>query len=109
MLADIDQAVAGYQVALKKHADAEAMLTNLEKQEKSARAMLEAGEISRSELASVRLQLSALALARADALAQSQQALGQLEDALQGPLGLPVSAWQSSPRVTGTDSSKKSR
>ena len=29
-----------------------------------------------------------------------QQALGQLEDALQIPLGLPISAWQTAPRAT---------
>jgi cobalt-zinc-cadmium efflux system outer membrane protein len=98
VLAQIDRAMAGYRVARQKRGDIEALRTNLLKQEKAAQALLEAGEISRAELAALRLQLSALAVARAEALTKSQQALGQLEDALQAPLGLPVSAWQSSPR-----------
>jgi hypothetical protein len=62
--------------------------------------MFDAGEISKGELAALRLQLSASALARLEALVKSQQALVQLEDALQGPLGLPEAVWQTSPRVS---------
>ena len=61
--------------------------------------MLDAGEISKSDVATLRLQLSALALSRLDALAKGQQALGQLEDALQSPLDLSASAWQTAPRI----------
>ncbi len=100
VVADIDRAVAAYRVALQKKADADALLANLQKQEKTARAMLEVGEISKTELAALRLQLSALALARLDALAKSQQALVQLEDALQSPLDLPTAVWEAAPRVS---------
>jgi outer membrane protein TolC len=99
VVAEIERSLAVYQVVKQKQADADALLSNLRKQEKTSQAMLDAGEISRSELAGLRLQLSALALARLDALAKSQQALGQLEDALQSPLGLSPSVWQSSPRT----------
>jgi len=101
VLADIDRAVAGYRVALKKIGDTDALRTNLLKQEKAAQAMLEAGEISKADLAGLRLQLSASALARRDALTKSQQALGLLEDALQRPFGVSASAWQAAPRPPG--------
>jgi hypothetical protein len=74
--------------------------TNLLKQEKTAQAMLEAGETSKSDLVALRLQLSASATARLDALAKSQQALGQLEEALQSPLKIPPSALQKSSRLS---------
>jgi len=102
VVAEIERAVAGYRVALQKRDDTEALRSNLLKQEKTAQAMLDAGEISKPELAALRLQLSASALARLDALTKSQQALGQLEDALQSSLGVPTSAWQTSPRASST-------
>ncbi|MGA2661903.1 MAG: TolC family protein [Verrucomicrobiota bacterium] len=100
VLSEIDRAVAGYRAALKKRADADALLARLKKQEQRSSAMFDAGEISKGELAALRLQLSASALARLEALVKSQQALVQLEDALQGPLGLPEAVWQTSPRVS---------
>jgi outer membrane protein TolC len=97
VIGEIERAVAAYRVTLEKSKDADAIQTNLQKQEKAAQAMLEAGEISRSELAAQRLQLSASALARLDALTKSQQALQQLEDAMQSPLGLPAALWEYPP------------
>ncbi|MFH1070760.1 MAG: TolC family protein [Candidatus Glassbacteria bacterium] len=98
VLAAIDLAVAGYRVARQKQADANGLLDDLQRQEKTARAIFDIGEISRSELIGVRLQLSVTALARLEALVESQQVLGALEDALQSPLGLPTTVWQTSPR-----------
>lgn len=100
VLSEIDRAVAGYRAALQKRADADELLARSQKQEQRSRAMLDAGEISKGDLVALRLQLSASALARLDALVKSQQALVQLEDALQSPLGLPASVWQTSPRVS---------
>jgi len=97
---EIERAVAGYRAALQKGTDIEALRAHLLQQEKTAQAMLEAGESSRVDLIGVRLQLSASAVARLDSLTKSQQALGQLEDALQSPLGLSPSAWQTSPRLS---------
>jgi outer membrane protein, heavy metal efflux system len=99
VVAEIGLAVAAYRGALHKQADAATMLADLQKQEKVYRAMFDAGEISKSDLAALRIQLSASALARLDALVKSQQALGQLEDALQSPLGLPDTLWLTSPRL----------
>jgi hypothetical protein len=58
-------------------------------------------------MVALRLQLSASALARLDALAKSQQALGKLEDALQSPLGLPASVWQAPPRISETSEAER--
>lgn len=91
VLAEIDRAVASYRAGLEKQADADKMLDNLHRQEESAQGMLEAGEISKSELTALQLQFSAVALARQEALTQARQAKGQLEDALQSPAErLPV-------------------
>lgn len=103
VVTEIERTLVGYRVALLKKADTEALRGNLLKQEKTAQAMLDAGEISKADLAALRLQLSASALARLDALTKSLQALGQLEDAMQSPLGGPsLSAWQTSPRLSNT-------
>jgi hypothetical protein len=61
--------------------------------------MLEAGEISRGQLIAMRLELSASALTRLGAIVRVRESLGKLEDALQSPLGLPVTAWQVDPRT----------
>jgi outer membrane protein TolC len=98
VVGEIDSAVAAYRAALEKRADASAMLTDLTQQERVAEAMLRAGAISRSELAALRLQLGASALARLDALQQAEQAVGRLEDAVQRPLGLPSAVWENPPR-----------
>ena len=100
VLAEIDRAVAGYRASLQKQTDADTLLARLQKQEQRAQAMFDAGEISKGDLAALRLQLSASALARLDALVKSQQALGQLEDALQSPVGLSAAAWQAAPRIS---------
>lgn len=102
VLGQIDLAVAAYRAASQKQADASAMLSDLTRQEEVAQAMLEAGAISRSDLAALQLQLSVSALARLDALLQAQQAAGQLEDAIQSPLGLPDAVWEEPPRASET-------
>jgi outer membrane protein TolC len=98
VIAAVDGAVVSYRAALQTRSDTEASLTRLQEQEKRAQAVLEAGEISRSDLVALRLQLGASALARLDAILKARQALGKLEDALQSPLGLPDTAWQFAPR-----------
>ena len=102
VLSEIDLALAGYHAALQKRSDVEDLRDRLQKQEQRSQAMFELGEISKGDLVAQQLQLSASAQARLDAITKSQQALAQLEDALQGPLGLPESAWQTSPRVLET-------
>ena len=68
--------------------------------------MFAAGEISKSELVGLQLQFNATALARQDATTKVYQAAGQLEDALQSPLGWPDSVWQQSARIPITNENK---
>ena len=89
VLAEIERGVAGYRAALEKSATADSLLANLEKQERVLRGRLEAGEASRSEVIAGQVELGAARLARADAVAKAQQALGQLEEALQSPVQWP--------------------
>ena len=98
VLAEVDRAVAAYRSAGQQRSDAEELHGHLQKQETRARALLDAGEISGAELAAQRLQLNAAALAHLDAAANALSAMSALEDALQRPLSVPITAWQTSPR-----------
>jgi cobalt-zinc-cadmium efflux system outer membrane protein len=109
VLSEIDQALAGYRGALKQESDAEELLANLRKEETTGQAMLDLGEISRSDLVALRLQLSASSLARLQAVAGARQALGVLEDALQSPLPASSDAWQNAPRAASTRPSGERR
>ncbi|ODU23671.1 MAG: hypothetical protein ABS95_03315 [Verrucomicrobia bacterium SCN 57-15] len=85
VLSQIAQAVAAYRLALRK-ADAAGQLSReLEKQLRTARGMLQVGEISRVELAQREIELTAAALAQQTAMITAQEALGFIEDALQSP------------------------
>ncbi len=82
-MAEIDQAVQGYEAARKSLATATAIGADLGRQETAARARFEAGEISRLELGSIRLELVTAELARLDTEVRAEAALGRLEDAMQ--------------------------
>ena len=86
---EIDIAVAGYEAARAKAATAEALISDLHKQEQGAQARWRAGEISRLELGVLQLEIANSELARFDALVRAQEALGRLEDAMQSPADLP--------------------
>ena len=88
-IAEIDSALAGYEAALQKSATAAALLENLRKQLDSARAQAQAGETEPLTLASAEAEYAAGAQNQLDAVVKAQQALGQLEDAVQSPLTLP--------------------
>lgn len=98
VLSEIEQAAASYRVSLKKAAAAESLNRDLERQLRTAQGMLEAGEISRVELAQRQLELTTAALAQLDALMKTQESLGALEDALQSPAELS-GVTESSPRA----------
>ncbi len=89
VVGEIDRAMAAYAGALAKAATAEALVANTAKQEHTVKAMFDAGETSKLALLTTQLELEHNALARLDAVALTQGALGQLEDAVQSPLGSP--------------------
>jgi cobalt-zinc-cadmium efflux system outer membrane protein len=95
-ISEIDRALVSYRLALQKATEADSLRTSLLKQEKSLHAMLEAGDISKSDMIGIQLQLSASSLTRLDAISKARQAFGLLEDALQQPSGIPRSSWESS-------------
>jgi len=101
VFAEIDLALVGYRAAGLKKEIGNSIFLDLQRQEQISRDMFKAGEISRSELTGLQLQFSAAALARQDALSNAARAAGQLEDALQIPLGLPESIWENSARTAG--------
>jgi cobalt-zinc-cadmium efflux system outer membrane protein len=103
----VAEAVAAYGAARETAATAANMAGDLEKQERTARARFEAGEISRLELGGARLERVSASLARLDALIKAQSALGQLEDVMQSPLGVAGSAWQLAPRLSETSKSEE--
>ncbi len=88
VIGDIESAVAASQSAVDKAKAADELQKSLKIQEAIAKARYEIGEISMFELLSVRLELASSALAKLDALVKAQQAIGELEDAMQSPLDL---------------------
>jgi outer membrane protein TolC len=88
VVAEIERGVAAYRAALEKSATADSLLSNLERQERALRRRFEAGEVSRGEVLAGQVELAAGRLARAEAVAKAQQALAQLEEALQSPISL---------------------
>jgi len=98
VLAEVDRALAAYQAALLQRTDAESLLARLRHQEATARAVFGLGEISRSDLLRLQLELGTSALARLDAVSGARQARGDLEDALERPLPASIDAWQTPPR-----------
>jgi outer membrane protein TolC len=87
-ISEIDSALAGYDAALKKSATAKTLLDDLQKQLDSARAQAQAGEAEPLTLANAEAEFATGAQSRLDALVKAQEALGQLEDAVQSPLTL---------------------
>jgi len=87
-IAEIDSALAGYDAALKKSATAKTLLEDLQKQLGSVHAQAQAGEAEPLTLANAEAEYATGAQSQLDALVKAQQALGQLEDAVQSPLTL---------------------
>jgi outer membrane protein TolC len=88
-IAEIDRALAGYEAALQKSATAKSLLENQRRQLDSVTAQSKAGEAEPLSLANAETEYATGAQAQLDALIKSQQALGDLEDAMQSPLTLP--------------------
>ena len=95
VLSEIEQAVAGYRASVKKAEAAGSLNEELATQLRTAQGMLDAGEISRIELAQRQLELTTAALAQLDALVKAQESLGALEDALQSPAAFSAISGQS--------------
>ena len=89
-IAEIDGALVGYRAALQQVATARALLENSRRQLNSVRAQEQAGETDPLAAANAEVAFATSEQSRLNALLQTQQALGQLEDAVQSPLTLSV-------------------
>lgn len=87
VVARSERALAVYAAALKEVTEAQSLYQLQEAQLQIVQQTIRAGADTRLSLDGVQIQLSILARARLDALGRAQRALGDLEDAVQRPLG----------------------
>ncbi len=97
-IAASEQALAKYSAALKELAQAHQLIQQSQAQEQAAQKSLQAGQSDRVALNGAQLQTAVTAVARLDALFRAQQALGDLENAVQRPL-LPGDVQPLSPQA----------
>lgn len=102
---EIDRAVAGWRAAEEQLKTGKELLMSEQQQQKSAQAQLEVGTADQLDSLNAQLELDSTSLAQLENESQLQQALGQLEDALQSPLTLAdcvVQQIQKSPSETNS-------
>ena len=86
MFGEIETALAAYRFAQAKAATAAQLSDEAAHSSDTTKRMVEAGELTPLELVRRRIEASASSLSRLEARLQAQEALGQLEAALQVPL-----------------------
>lgn len=91
-ISEIDSALAGYAAALQKSAITKTLSNDLQRQLDSVRSQARMGEADALALANAEVSFYTGAQNRLDALIKAQQALGELEDAVQSPLTLSAEA-----------------
>jgi outer membrane protein, heavy metal efflux system len=94
VIGEIDRAIAGWRIAEAQLETSKVLLAAEQQQQKSVQAQQEAGGSDPLDSINAELELDNAALAQLENEAQGQQALGQLEDALQSPLTLSDSIIQ---------------
>ncbi|HEY6514555.1 MAG TPA: TolC family protein [Steroidobacteraceae bacterium] len=87
-ITQIDSSLAAYESARTQLATANALLTDLGRQLRTAQAQVTAGELQPLDVADSRLAYEAGAESRLDARVRAERALGRLEDGMQSPLTL---------------------
>jgi outer membrane protein, heavy metal efflux system len=87
VLAELESAAARYRGARKELEQSDAALSEAERREKAVRRSVELGQSDRTVLIAARLESSATAKLRLEALRKAQDALGDLEAAIQKPFG----------------------
>ncbi len=89
-LGAIDRALAGYRAARGTLTVADQSLDEVRTVEQTAQTQFAAGAISQLDLGVIQVELAARELARLQALVHVQQAVGDLEDAMQRPADVPI-------------------
>lgn len=88
-IGEIDTALAAYESALSQVATAQSLLSSLQQRLNSIRAQMQAGAADALAVASAEAEFATGTQSQFAARMKAQQALGQLEDAVQNPLTLP--------------------
>lgn len=91
VLGEIELALASLSGAREKEAAAQALADQTDKQEKLTQRLLDSGEVPRQNVVLARLESSTAAQSKLEAQLKAQEAIGELEAALQSPLELPAS------------------
>ena len=86
VIGEIDRAVAIHRSAMKQMEITESLIAVQEKQHRTLQTQLDAGGIGRREMWNADLELAVAQLQKLDAVTKLQQAIGELENALQRPL-----------------------
>jgi outer membrane protein TolC len=89
VIAEIDRAVSSFHVAEEQLKTGNELLAEEQRQQKSAQAQLAIGAADQLDSLNAQLEFDSASLSQLENEAQLQEALGQLEDALQNPLTLP--------------------
>ena len=87
-IGEIESALVGYHAALQQIKTAKSLQDNLQKRLRSIQEQEQAGAVEPLMVANAEVEFAIGAQSRLDALVKAQQALGQLEDAVQSPLTL---------------------
>jgi cobalt-zinc-cadmium efflux system outer membrane protein len=107
VISEIEAAVSASRSAVDKVKAADDLLTNLKRQQESSKVRYELGDISKLELLGAELELAANGLARLEALVKAQQAIGELENAIQSPLDLKEWIVETPGRSSGQTKERK--
>jgi outer membrane protein TolC len=94
-IAEIESALAGYNGIVQQVAAAKSLQEDSQKRLNSFRAQQIAGQVEPQDVATAEVEFATTSLDQLNAMVQAQQALGRLEDAVQGPLAV-------SPEVLGS-------
>ncbi len=92
VIGEIERAAAGVRVAREQLRTGDDLLAAEMRQQKSAEAQLAAGAADQLDVLNSQLELTNTQITQLDNLAQLQQAIGALEDAVQSPLTLSSAA-----------------
>ena len=96
-ISEVERALADYRSALRELTQARTTLDLVRNREQTTQRQLEAGEVDRLALVSVRLEATAGDRERLGALRRAQSAMGAVEDSVQHPLPAGTTMPQATP------------
>lgn len=97
VIGDIEQAAASFRASETNLKTLDGLAAVQAAQQRSVAAEFQAGAVDRLEMLTAQIELNATELTRLEAQLKLHQAFGALEDAVQRPLDLPASLYESQP------------